>query len=246
MAERPSGVLVADGDPENIAGTAFVLAGAGYRVSTASTPTDTLRALQREPFDLLILGDALGNSRGIDVLRTIRGRDDRCGRAGAGRESIAVALTVDGATPTAEEQRHQALVEGADDVLVRPFSARELLLRTGALLRRAARLPAAPPNVFRTGMLEIDFDGHEVLVNGDGVHLTPSEYDVLRILAGRAGRLCTREILKAGRGGADGLESPRGIDMQISRLRRKLGPAGTLIENVRGRGYLLRRPAPPS
>ena len=240
LADRPSRILVADGDPDTVAGTAFVLAGAGYRVTTASTPNETLRALRRESFDLIILGEALGTAPGIDVLRTIRARDDR-GRLETPRESITVALTVDGALPTVDDQRHHALVEGADDVLVRPFSARELLLRAGALLRRMARIPAEPPNVFRLGMLEVDFDGHDVTVNDEIVDLTPTEFGVLRILADRVGKLCTRESLNGARSGPGGHLSRRGIDMQISRMRRKLGPAGELIENVRGEGYRLRR-----
>lgn len=243
LAERPSRVLVADGDPDTVAGTAFVLAGAGYRVSTASTASETLRALRRESFDLIILGEALGKSPGMDVLRTIRARGDSGGFE-TPRESTTVVVTVDGALPSVDEQRHHALVEGADDVLVRPFSARELLLRAGALLRRVARMPPEPPHAFRIGVLEVDFAGHDVMVNGEIVDLTPTELGVLRILADRVGKLCTRELLNGARSGPGRQASRRGVDMQISRMRRKLGPAGELIENVRGEGYRLRRLPP--
>lgn len=231
---------MADGDPDTVAGIAFVLAGAGYRVTTASTVPETLGALRRETVDLLILGEALGTSPGIDVLRTIRASGGSGGFETA-TESVPVALTVDGALPAVEEHRHHALLEGADDVLVSPVSARELLLRARALLRRMARFRAELPSVFRLGMLEVDFDGHDVMVNDESVDLTPAEFCLLRILADRVGKICTREVLNGARRRPGGQPSRRGIDMQISRMRRKLGPAGQLIENVRGEGYRLRR-----
>lgn len=231
-------ILVADANAEAIASIAFALAGVAYRVSTVLTADELLRALRRERYDLIVLG-APGGARGIDVLRELRGHF-RPEVFGTQTENVAVVMTIDGNDEDHEAQRYVALAQGADDALVTPFNARELLLRVASILRRAPNPPADAPDAFRLGNLYIDFAGHHVMVEDDVVHLTRKEFALLRILARHVGHVCDRARLSTS---ADTERSTPGrtTDMQISRLRRKLGVAGAMIENVRGEGYRLER-----
>lgn len=235
----PRRILVADGCSDTAAGTAFVLARAGYRVSTAATAVEAMQALARERFDLVLIGLALGSASGIQLLRSIRSQPRPTElRTNAGL--VRIVMTLDCEPDHREETRYLALADGADDVLVRPFDARELLLRMLVLLRRADLPSEAPADLFRSGALSIDFAGHQVSVGGRRVDLTRSEFTLLRALVERKGHLCSRDALNAVRATGAKPITGRGIDMQISRMRRKLGAAGEMIENVRGEGYRLR------
>jgi DNA-binding response OmpR family regulator len=235
-------ILVADGNTEAVASTAFALATAAYRVSTVLTADEALATLRRERYDLVVLSATLGGS-GIELLRKLRAQA-RPEVFGTQTEAVGVVMILDESDEDHEAARYLALAHGADDVLARPFTTRELLVRIVAILRRAARAPAVSQNVFRIGELFVDFGGHNVMVEDDMVDLTRREFSLLRALAENAGQLCTREFL-AGIGDEMSRATPsRTIDMQISRLRRKLGTAGQMIHSVRGEGYRLARARP--
>ena len=235
-------ILVADVHAEAVATTAFALVGAAYRVSTVLTADETLRALRRERYDLIVLGAMLGEGRGIEILRTLRSHT-RPDVFGTQTQSVGVMMLLDEHATDREALRDLALSQGADDVLTRPFSARELLLRTASILRRATNAPADSPDVFRLEELYIDFAGHHVMVEDEIVDLTRKEFALLRTLADNVGQLCTRSRL-GGRVDDSPAIPSRTIDMQISRLRRKIGTAARMIENVRGEGYRLDRVRP--
>lgn len=243
-AALPRRVLVADGCSDTAAGAASVLARAGYRVTTASASVDTMHALARERFDLVLLGDKLGNQSGMQVLRSIRSHA-RAAELRTDPGAVRIVLTLECERPRYEETRYLALANGADDVLVRPFDARELLIRVVVLLRRTNAKREDGLDLLRLGPLCIDFAGHRVTMDGDAVRLTRSEFILLRALVERRGQLCSRAELNAARSGDTNPGTGRGVDMQISRMRRKLGPAGEMIENVRGEGYRLRRAGEP-
>lgn len=242
IANAGGHILLADGDLDAVAVDAFALAAAGYRVSTAATAREVLQMLDRERIDLVLIGATLGTTPGLALLRQIRTRDRRLAR-GMPDGFTAVAMMFAGAGAASDDERHRALEAGADDVLLRPFPARELRLRCVALLRRVARSPTPSPDVFRMGALHIDFGGHQVTLDQATIDLSPSEFAILRRLAERVGQLCTRAELHGARQSTT-TNAGRSIDMQISRIRRKLGVAGDLIENVRGMGYRLRRVRP--
>ena len=234
----PRRVLVADGCPDTAAGTAFVLARAGYRVTTTATAVEALQALGRERFDLVLLGDALGNESGMQILRSIR-MHARAAEMRTDPGAVRIVMTLECERPRYEETRYRALANGADDVLIRPFEPRELLIRIVVLLRRADTKREDTGDVQRVGPLLIDFAGHRVMVDEQPVELTRSEFMLLRALVEHRGQLCSRAALNAVRSADARPAAGRGIDMQISRMRRKLGPAGEMIESVRGEGYRL-------
>jgi DNA-binding response OmpR family regulator len=130
---------------------------------------------------------------------------------------------------------------GADDYLPKPFGPRELLARMRAVLRRAA--PEAISERVRVGELEIDVDARRVSVGAAPVELTALEYDLLLVLAKRAGRVIARDTLFSLAGRSDVSVNARTVDVHISHLRRKLGagtsPGGPRIRTVRGVGYVL-------
>ena len=232
---------MADGDAERVASTAYLLAAAGYRVSTVQSADETRRALRRERYDLVVLGGVLADASGLDTLADIRAHT-RPDVFGTSTDTVGVMILLDGQREDAEAQRYLALGQGADDVLTHPFQTSEFLLRAASILRRAAASPVLSSDIFRLDELYIDFGGHHAMVEDQVIDLTRREFALLRTLAERPGYLCTRDRL---RDSADGRHSrasqTRTIDMQISRLRRKLGVAGDMIENVRGEGYRLGR-----
>lgn len=221
-AER---ILVVDDEPDIVALVAYHLARAGYGVSTASTGPEALAKATSESPALIVLDLMLPGMSGFDVLERLR--------ANPATARIAV-LTLTARRD--EPDRVRGLTLGADDYLTKPFSPQELTLRVGAILRRM-RAPAPASDVVRIGAIRIDRDAHEVRVDGDAIELTPTEYRLLLTLAERKGRVLARTLLLETVWDAAPDIQTRTVDMHVQRLRAKLGPAGDMIETVRGFGY---------
>jgi two-component system, OmpR family, phosphate regulon response regulator PhoB len=224
-AER---VLVVDDEPDIVALVAYHLAKAGYRVSTAATGTEALRAAREERPALLILDLMLPGMSGFDVLEKLRAHD-------ATKDIAVLMLTA----RKEEPDRIRGLTLGADDYLTKPFSPAELVLRVGAILRRVSAGGAGGDRLV-IGPIVIDRAAHSVSVDGAPLDLTATEYKLLLTLAERRGRVQARgHLLETVWEAAPDIQT-RTVDMHIQRLRTKLGPAGDLIETVRGFGYRLR------
>jgi len=125
---------------------------------------------------------------------------------------------------------------GADDYVSKPFSPRELMLRVRAILRRA-RPSDGPSSIMRQGLLELDLDRHRCAVEGEPIDLTAKEFKLLTTLMNRPGHVMSRQRLLDTVWGSQITVTERTIDTHLKRLREKLGPAGDLIETVRGVGY---------
>src|SRR5262245_20579659 len=143
-------------------------------------------------------------------------------------------------TAKAEEaDRVLGLELGADDYLTKPFGVRELVARVKALLRRA-EAAAEPAEVLKAGKLVIDAGRRTVTAGGKAVALTTTEFNLLRSLAERRGRVLSREDLIALARGEEVAVIDRTIDVHVASLRKKLGKLGDMVETVRGVGYRLK------
>ncbi len=238
-------VLVVNDDAETVALTAYHLAASGYRVYTALRGAEALASVWRERPDFIVLSARLPDIPGLEVLRRLR-LPGPSGAAGAPSNSVPVLLMLSGSGDRAQQaaERLDALAIGADDVLERPFVFRELLLRLSSILRRVGAAAPGEHGVFEFGPLAIDVPGRYVTVDGEPVELTRTEFSILQTLAEHAGRLQTRAQLSETLWGEAAVGKPRNraVDIQLSRMRRKLGPAGAMLETVRSEGYRLRPP----
>jgi two-component system phosphate regulon response regulator PhoB len=219
-------VLVVDDEPDIVALVAYHLAKAGYRVSTAATGPDALRAAREERPALIVLDLMLPGMSGFDVLEKLRAHD-------ATRDVAVLMLTA----RKEEPDRIRGLTLGTDDYLTKPFSPAELTLRVGAILRRVG---GGGADTLVAGPLVIDRAAHTVAVDGRPLDLTATEFKLLLTLAERRGRVQARtQLLQTVWDAAPDIQT-RTVDMHVQRLRTKLGPAGDLIETVRGFGYRLK------
>lgn len=161
---------------------------------------------------------------GRDLLRLLR-TDGRTARLPV------IMLTALGSEP----DRVAGLEAGADDYISKPFSPKELVARVRAVLRRA---PGVEPGIVEVGkVLKMDFERFTVTVEDEPVDLTATEFRILRILVEGRGRVFSRDRLLEILWGGEKFVFDRTIDVHITNLRAKLGPAGRLIRSVRGVGY---------
>ncbi len=225
-------ILVVDDDAQLRQLVTRLLRAEGYRATAVSGGREMLELLQTTEIDLIVLDVMLPGLSGIDLCRQVR-------------QSSSVPILM--LTARSEESdRVLGLEMGADDYLTKPFGSRELLARIRALLRRVN----APPHLIKpsTGTI-YKFDGWTVdtlrrqLTNADGVVIDVSsgEYDLLLAFLEAPQRVLTREQLldmARNRTAVPGFD--RSIDVQISRLRRKMGSEDTegIIKTVRGAGYM--------
>jgi two-component system KDP operon response regulator KdpE len=224
-------VLVVDDEPQFLRALQTNLRGAGYEVVTATTAQEALSSAALQPSEAIILDLLLPDGRGTDVCRELRRWTDA--------PIILVSAVGD------EAEKIAALDAGADDYVTKPFAIGELLARLRAALRRA-RPPGEPR--LEIGELVIDLDKRSVQVAGAPIHLTPHEFELLRVLAQNEGRLLTHKtILREVWGPAYQQESSY-LHVFVSQLRRKLesDPARPrYILTEPGAGYRLVDPRRP-
>ena len=226
-------ILVVDDEADITALVAYHLAKAGYRVATAATGRDALRAAREERPDLVVLDLMLPGVSGFDVLAELRRLDET-------KDLGVILLTA----RKEEPDRIKGLTLGADDYLPKPFSPQELVLRVGAVLRRLASPAVASSGRLAAGAISLDQGAHRVTVAGEEIELTATEFKLLRTLLEREGRVQSRTQLLQTVWQAQPDIQTRTVDMHVQRLRTKLGKAGDWIETVRGVGYRLRQPPP--
>jgi DNA-binding response OmpR family regulator len=182
--------------------------------------------------DVILLDLGLPDIDGVTLCRRIRAVSD-------------VAVIVVSARGEVDD-RIQGLRAGADDYLVKPYDVEELLARVEAVRRRRGEHGGTPePVVIRVGDVSVDLSRHEVLVDGRSIALSRKEFQVLALVAGARGAVCSREQVLTEVWGHRGPAESRSLDVHVATLRTKLGRP-TLIETVRGVGYRLGGPNPNS
>ena len=202
----------------------------GFLVSAARDAGHARRILSGLDFDLIVLDVMMPGEDGISLTRNLRQTS----------ATPILLLTAKGET----EDRIAGLEAGADDYLVKPFEPKELLLRINAILRR---MPEAPetnsmPKVISLGPLRYDIERGELWQGEEPVRLTATESQLMRIFAAKPGEAVSRGQLVEDLGRDKGQSQERAVDVQITRLRRKLEAdpkQPRYLQTVRGAGYML-------
>ena len=228
-------ILVIDDDRELCGLLEEYLVAEGFAVESVHTGPQGAEQASQGNYALIVLDVMLPGLNGFDVLRRIRGES-----------SVPVVML----TARGEEvDRIVGLEMGADDYLPKPFNPRELVARIRAILRRqstARKGGAAGGGVVVVGGLVLDPGRRTVLQGERPVVLTSIEFSVLELLLAQAGRVISRDDICSQALGRQLNSFDRSIDVHVSSLRRKLGPAGDSserIKSVRGIGYIYLRPA---
>ena len=223
-------ILVVDDEEDIRELLLYNLAREGFGVTAASTGEEALACARKKAPDLVVLDLMLPGISGLDVTRAMK-RDPVLGRV-----PIVMLTAKDG-----EADVVAGLELGADDYVTKPFSVRVLLARIRAVLRRPGPSDEGDDKAdLRVAGIEIRPGRREVLVDGLPVALTSTEFDLLWLLARRPGWVFTRGRIVDAVKGTDYPVTERAVDVQVSGLRKKLGPRGDAIETVRGVGYRFR------
>ena len=235
--DRPTLLLVED-DPATRGFLGDNLYADGYEIVAAETAAEGLRQLGVAFPDVAIVDAALPDASGLDLVAHVRGADGVATRIDPGVPILVLIARDD------ELDRVRAFERGADDVLVKPPSYRELRCRIDALLRRSDRRSRA--GRLRVGDLEIDTASRSVHLRGDRLDLSAKEFALLRTLAADPTRVFSKLELLRAVWGQRAVGTTRTLDSHACRLRRKLGVGGErFVVNVWGVGYrLVDAPAP--
>jgi two-component system, OmpR family, KDP operon response regulator KdpE len=218
-------ILVCDDELRILRALKLVLRPEGYEVVTAATMQEALDVVALSPVEAAIVDLVLPDGNGIDLCRRLR-------------EWSTMPIIVLSAVGE-EEQKVRALREGADDYVTKPFSPQELVARLEAVLRRAS--PDPEESVFSAAGLEVDFAAHVVRREGEEIHLTPTEFALLRTLVRNRGRLLTHRDLLVEVWGPEYADEVTVLRGQIANLRRKIEPSTGLrrhyVRTEAGIGY---------
>lgn len=222
-------ILVVDDEEDLLELISFNLKKEGFRVTTVATGEAALNEARSTLPDLIVLDLLLPKVDGLNVCKALKG-DNRTSH-------IPIVML----TAKSEEADVVTGLElGADDYITKPFSPRVLLARLRSVLRRRGQQEVEDPTAIRVHELVIHPGRHEVLIGGDPVDLTFTEFRLLHFLAKKPGWAFSRAQIVDAVKGEDYPVTERSVDVQVVGLRKKLGPLGAYIETVRGVGYRFR------
>ena len=221
MSER---IVVAEDEPDMLLLIASTFSREGYEVIEVSDGPSVLNVINQKP-QLIVLDLMLPGMSGLDVCRALK--------ANAQTANIPIVMLT---AKSGEVDRIVGFELGADDYISKPFSPRELVLRIRGILRRVAQSGSERSFLSVNGIV-MERDRFEVAVNGKPVHLTATEFKLLRVLLERKGVVQSRSTLLNDVWEYDYAIDTRTVDTHIRRLREKLGAAGDCIETVRSFGY---------
>jgi two-component system KDP operon response regulator KdpE len=216
-------VLVVDDERQILRALKVILREAGYEVIEAVSIEEALDRAAVRPPDAAIVDLMLPDGSGVELCRRLR-------------EWSTMPILVLSAVGE-EEAKVEALEAGADDYVTKPFGTRELVARLGAVLRRAGQAPGEP--AVEVGGLRVDLNDRVVQRDGEEIHLTPIEFDLLRTLVRHRGRLMTHRALLMEVWGPQYADDTQVLRAHIANLRRKIEPTGErrYIRTEPGIGY---------
>ena len=226
MEHSKAHILVVDDDTRLRALLQRFLRENGFYVSVAKDASSARRQLEYYQFDLLIVDIMMPEETGLEFLHRLREENN----------VPVILLTAMGEV----EDRILGLEKGADDYLAKPFEPKELVLRIKNIIKRTPKIEDNVCDVLDLGLCLYNIQQKELISkNGQIIHITPVEQSLLNVLGQKTGQIFSREkladILGAG-------QSPRSIDVQITRLRKKIEKDSKnprYLQTVRGKGYML-------
>ena len=221
-------ILLADDEPDILTPVSYGLRAEGFEVDTVTDGALALDAARTGDYDALVLDISMPKMSGTEVCRILRA------------ESIVPIIML--TAKDSEVDRVLGLELGADDYVTKPFSVRELASRIRAVLRRREFERGAKELVVRAGDVAIDLASHKVMIAGRAVHLTPSEFKILALLADQPGRVFSRWQIMEHLWETSYVGTARAADAHIWNLRRKIevDPEQPLrIVTIREAGYKL-------
>ena len=222
-------IFVVEDEPDILDLIALHLTKAGYEVKKFLEAAPMMKQLARQIPHLIVLDLMLPDHDGVDVCKALKKNPKYT--------DIPLVMVT---AKTDEFDVVLGLELGADDYIKKPFSPRELVARVKVILRRYKRTTASTSQKINIEeVLSIDPEKFEVLVQDEKVHLTSTEFFILKMLAEKPGWVFSREKILDLLWGDEKNVFDRTVDVHIKNLRDKLGPAGKLIKNIRGVGYKL-------
>ena len=234
MSKNGASILVVDDEREIVRALRRGLSAHGYTVLTASSGEEAIELVSRQRPDLLLLDLLLPGMSGLEVCRRVRA---------ASNVPIIVLSVKD-----TERDKVEALDLGADDYVAKPFGMNEVLARVRVALRRMIQPASGAEPRFQIGPLEVDFARRRVLVAGEEVSLTPTEYDLLKVFIAHRGKILTRQMLLNEVWGAAAHARTHSLHVYVAQLRQKIEPLPEhpqLILTIPGVGYRFAGEAEP-
>lgn len=219
-------ILIIEDEPSFVEALEFLLSKEGFKVEVASSGDQGLTLFERNGCDLVLLDLMLPGMSGVEVCKEIR-------------KSSSVPIIM----LTAKDDEIDKVIGlelGADDYVTKPYSARELVARIRAVLRRGAAVDAPTDGVLAVNQVALDSERHQVRISGKVVPFPLKEFDLLEMLLRNAGRVLTRAQLIDRVWGSDYVGDTKTLDVHIKRIRAKIeaDPANPqIITTVRGLGY---------
>jgi len=222
VSDQPR-ILVCDDEPQILRALKVILRDAGYEAVSASSGEEALDRAAVKPPEAAILDLMLPDIDGVELTRRLR-------------EWSKMPILVLSAVGE-EDRKVEALAAGADDYVTKPFGPRELVARLEAALRRAR--PEAEEPAIEVDGLEVDLAARRVRRDGEDVHLTPTEFELLRVLVRNRGRLMTHRNLLVEVWGVEYEDDLQVLRAHVANLRRKIEPEGehVIIRTDPGVGY---------
>jgi DNA-binding response OmpR family regulator len=225
LREEELRILLVEDNQVLSEGLSALLRGSGYAVDVVSDGASADAAIAAENFDLVILDLNLPEMDGIEVLRSMRSRQDK---------AAVLILTARG-TP---EEKVKGLDLGADDYMIKPFDITEFEARVRVLLRRNAGLRSS---ALSFGKVLFDLTSRTFSADGRPLDIPAREVALLEVLFMRAGKVVAKEAIVQSLTGFDDEISGNAIEQYVSRLRKRLAPHGLTVKTARGIGYYLEK-----